>query len=125
MREHEHEKRLIKMMRLEGFFVHHMDTNTPGFPDIFALKNGHIILIEVKDAARRGMALETSQKPFHYNLVSHGYHGLYVVKLDNGKGIVYQAVYGAAGTEYIERMLGDYRAVVMFFDFVCDGGVQL
>jgi hypothetical protein len=75
MEERHFERKLIRYMRDAGIYCVHMDTDVPGFPDIFATYNGKVALIEVKDYGRgRGpkTLFESTQPQMYYKLNNTG-----------------------------------------------------
>jgi len=73
------QERLIRKHKKEGWYVAHLSPpNHPGFPDLIAVKNCKIVMIEVKDFEKIGprekMAnvFQKSQPPFYLEQLGYG-----------------------------------------------------
>ena len=72
------QKNIIKFLESEGFYVRKsIAMNRAGFPDIYALKNGKPLHLEVKKPNGRLTELQ------NYNLNDIREHGGFAYKVDN------------------------------------------
>lgn len=78
------QKAFIKDFRELGFFVG-AGSLSPGYPDVTAIKNNRVILIELKDAAGIGPGVQVlslfqkAQAPFYVRYLKNGTETVHIV----------------------------------------------
>jgi Holliday junction resolvase len=104
LRENEIQKQLLEVLRASGWlairmnsgavkvgsrfirnYIIHNNGKSSGFPDIFAIKNGEILLIEVK---RAGGKVSPAQIEFHELVKKHGSKVHVIDNVDNLEKII-------------------------------------
>lgn len=89
MTEKDCEKSLLAALRLQGFYAAHIDCGVDGFPDIFAARNDHALLLEVKLAPSGERAwdmFEPSQPVFAHSLAKAGFTQVYLCRFSQKAG---------------------------------------
>jgi len=115
MEEKKYEYRLIKELRKAGFYASHIDSSIPGFPDIFSIYKGKIILIEVKDIDRAKTprtAFESSQPQLYYTFKGkYGFENLFVVFGNKNGGYLYTTLFADSMMHLDGKVEGSYWVI--------------